>query len=272
MIILGSLRPRSDTLFISQLASFLTITISKFDPYLIKRYFEDQATSSESYFVLRNNFARSYATMCICHWILGIGDRHLDNVMFNTKTGKVVGIDFGHAFGYGTRELPVPELMPFRLTQQIINVMEPLGVTGILHRSMFYTLQCLRRQHSTILSTMAVFVNEPAINWLEEDNEVSWETNRSVWDPETRVETSRRKLLGANSLKITLEEVLKNKKRKDPICKNTFETGYKKQLQACPGYSNEENMTVEKQLEVLLQHATNRSLLALMFLGWMPFI
>ena len=33
-------------------------------------------------------------------------------------SGGVVGIDFGHAFGTATQFLPIPELVPFRLTAQ----------------------------------------------------------------------------------------------------------------------------------------------------------
>jgi DNA-dependent protein kinase catalytic subunit len=32
----------------------------------------------------------------------------------------MVGIDFGHAFGSATQFLPVPELVPFRLTRRVL--------------------------------------------------------------------------------------------------------------------------------------------------------
>lgn len=41
--------------------------------------------------------------MCIAQYILGIGDRHLSNTLIDKKTGGVVGIDFGHAFGTATQ-------------------------------------------------------------------------------------------------------------------------------------------------------------------------
>ena len=41
--------------------------------------------------------------MCVIHYILGIGDRHLSNTLLDTTTGGVVGIDFGHAFGSATQ-------------------------------------------------------------------------------------------------------------------------------------------------------------------------
>ena len=48
-------------------------------------------------------------------YLLGIGDRHLENFLVNTTDGEVLGIDFGLSFGAGV-QLAIPELVPFRLT------------------------------------------------------------------------------------------------------------------------------------------------------------
>lgn len=64
------------------------------------------STSSEAFHVLRVNCAVTYSVMCICQYILGIGDRHLSNTMIDLNTGQVVGIDFGHAFGSATQVWP----------------------------------------------------------------------------------------------------------------------------------------------------------------------
>lgn len=233
----------------------------------MKLYLQDQSNSFESYFVLRNNFARSIAAMSISHWIFGIGDRHPENLLLSKTSGKIVGIDFGYAFGYGTRDLPVPELVPFRLTPHILNVFQPFADKGLLFRCMYHALQCYRREKDTILSTMAVFVNEPSINWLEEDSETN-DMNESVWDPKTRVDTSRRKLSGANSIMITLDELKKNKNRNHQMFANHFVEGYSKLLKSCAGYSEVEDLSVEDQVKILIQQATDPHLLALMYTGW----
>ena len=54
----------------------------------------------------------------MCSYVLGIGDRHLENFLVDQTTGAVIPIDFGMAFGQGA-SLPVPELIPFRLTPQV---------------------------------------------------------------------------------------------------------------------------------------------------------
>ena len=63
----------------------------------------NMSASTEAYFTLRSNFAISHSLLCICQYILGIGDRHLSNFMIDLETGCSVGIDFGHSFGSATQ-------------------------------------------------------------------------------------------------------------------------------------------------------------------------
>ena len=67
--------------------------------HCFRRAYLRMSASSEAFFTLRSNFATSHAQVSVCQWVLGIGDRHLSNFMIDTRTGKMVGIDFGHAFG-----------------------------------------------------------------------------------------------------------------------------------------------------------------------------
>ena len=46
---------------------------------------------------------------------MGLGDRHLDNILLNKHNGRVVHIDYNIIFDKG-RQLRVPEIVPFRLT------------------------------------------------------------------------------------------------------------------------------------------------------------
>lgn len=50
--------------------------------------------------------------------MLGLGDRHLDNILFEPKTGKIIHIDFECLFHKG-KELGVPEIVDFRLTKNL---------------------------------------------------------------------------------------------------------------------------------------------------------
>lgn len=162
----------------------------------------DMSVSPESFFTLRNNFAVSLAAMSIAHWILGIGDRHLSNMLLNIDDASLVGIDFGIAFGGGTRDLRIPELVPFRLTPHFVSALNPLGVEGLLVRNMCHALRTFRHNRKLLMACMEIFIREPTIDWLEtlrqnnaNDNDRSMVSN---WRPTERVKIVERKLSGAN--------------------------------------------------------------------------
>lgn len=62
--------------------------------------------------------------------------------------------------------LPIPELIPFRLTRQLRNLMMPLQVHGLMESTMIHTLRALRNNCDLLLNTMDIFVKEPSVDWL----------------------------------------------------------------------------------------------------------
>lgn len=75
-------------------------------------------------------------------YIIGLGDRHLNNILIDSRSAEVVHIDLGVAFEQG-RFLNTPELVPFRLTQ---NLVDGMGVTGIVPAAC--QRDCTGRAHS----------------------------------------------------------------------------------------------------------------------------
>lgn len=122
--------------------------------------FDAISPSPECFVMLRRNFVASYATMCAAHWLAGVGDRHLQNTLVHVATGRCLGIDFGHAFGSGIRAA-IPELVPFRLTPQILELLRPFTERDLLATIMTHTMQALRDDQGPILACMDIFVHKP---------------------------------------------------------------------------------------------------------------
>jgi len=85
---------------------------------LLWRGLENLCLTSEAFLNIWTWFIKSYATFSISSYILGIGDRHLENFLLDKNDGEILGIDFGIAFDNGI-QLAVPELSPIRITKQI---------------------------------------------------------------------------------------------------------------------------------------------------------
>ncbi len=152
---------------------------SRLRPHILQDCIRDMSRDSEAYIQLRNRFTRTLAVYTTCGYILGIGDRHLDNFLVDQSTGQVVGIDFGAAFGYALN-LPVPELMPLRYTRQFQHLMDPLSTYDHFKNHMMHTLRALQDSKETLLNVMDVFVKEPSVDWVEMASRVFEKSNASM--------------------------------------------------------------------------------------------
>lgn len=229
------------------------------NPEIIKFALIDISVSPESFFVLRNSFATSIAAMSIAHWILGIGDRHPRNVLISTQTASLTGIDFGYTFGTAIRDLPVPELPPFRLTSHIVNALNPLGTSGTLFKCMAHALRVYRASTKILVACMEVFVREPTVHWIRE--------------PKDRIEVAKFKLLGFNPMKLIEREL-----RHGTIAtKKEYLDGYIKLLRGHPQFNirfslPETNLTVEEQIKCLVDLATDPAILGIAYENYLSWL
>ncbi|KAK0732792.1 hypothetical protein B0T21DRAFT_402849 [Apiosordaria backusii] len=124
----------------------------KFHPvmrYFFMEYFPDP----DEWFHKRTAYTRTTAAISMLGHVLGLGDRHGHNILLDTKTGEVVHIDLGVAFEMG-RVLPVPELVPFRLTRDIVDGMGITKTEGVFRRCCEFTLDALREEAGSIQTVL----------------------------------------------------------------------------------------------------------------------
>lgn len=102
-----------------------------------------QSTTAATWRQVIRNYSLSVAVMSVIGYIIGLGDRHLDNVLVKLASGEIVHIDYNVCFEKG-KTLRVPEKVPFRMTP---NLEEALGITGI-EVSATYFHQLCKTTHS----------------------------------------------------------------------------------------------------------------------------
>ena len=75
----------------------------------------DHFPSPDIWYEARINFIRSTAIWSMIGYVIGLGDRHGDNILIHMHTGEVTHVDFDCIFEKGAK-LKIPEIVPFRLT------------------------------------------------------------------------------------------------------------------------------------------------------------
>jgi DNA-dependent protein kinase catalytic subunit len=274
-------------------------------PDLFRRVLFSIAATPESFFVLRTRFARSYAVANICGYILGIGDRHLENYLLEISTGSMLLIDFGAAFGCGVL-LGVPELMPFRFTRQFRNILSPLQSIKLLQLEMTTVLQALQLKQEQLLTLMDVFVKEPQIDWIQiakkntksafktsyalsrsnsirdssrnspnnnTEDENNFTSDDIRWLPKQKIAIAQAKLRGRNSACIMCDEL-----REHPASTGhpsliasaqAIVRGSADSLRATIG---EYCLSVDEQVACLIEHASDPNILGRTWQGWYPLV
>lgn len=137
--------------------------VEKFPPrfYL---WFYDNFPEPFNWFTARNNYTTTYAVMNIVGWFMGLGDRHAENILFDSNTGDTVHVDLNCIFGKG-QELEVPERVPYRLTQNVVDAFGVLGLEGLYNRSLYATLDLFLKNRNVLVSNLLSFVYDPLFEW-----------------------------------------------------------------------------------------------------------
>jgi hypothetical protein len=96
------------------LGAFKTDTMIK---YLTENNGEDEGFNEAA-----ENFIKTCAAYCVCTYVLGVGDRHADNIMID-KQGHFFHIDFGHFLGNFKSKFGIDrERSPFVFTPEMAEV------------------------------------------------------------------------------------------------------------------------------------------------------
>ena len=213
---------------------------------ILHEWFTENFPSPDAWYAARTRYTRSCAVTSIVGNALGLGDRHGENVLLEEKTGGVFHVDFNCLFDKGLT-FEKPEIVPFRLTHNMVDAMGATGVEGFYRRAAETTLRVMREKQDALLTILETFVYDPTADFMGSRHR----TNRVITVPGITDGIGHGQIVPD-----TPREVLESVRRK-----------LKGML---PGESLPLN--VQGYVAALVNMATDPQRLARMYIGWCAFL
>ncbi|EGT41189.1 hypothetical protein CAEBREN_02501 [Caenorhabditis brenneri] len=136
---------------------------------LISRELWMKSNDANTWWSVTKRYARSLAVMSMIGSVLGLGDRHLDNLLVDLKWGHVVHIDYNICFDKG-KNLRIPETVPFRLSRNMRHALGPSEMYGTFRESCVHVLSTLRSGHQVLTMLLDAFVFDPLVDWTSQEH------------------------------------------------------------------------------------------------------
>ncbi|XP_071608255.1 serine/threonine-protein kinase ATR [Heliangelus exortis] len=212
-------------------------------PPLFHEWFLRTFPDPTSWYNSRSAYCRSVAVMSMVGYILGLGDRHGENILFDSLTGECVHVDFNCLFNKG-ETFEVPEIVPFRLTHNMVNGMGPMGTEGLFRRACEVTMRLMRDQREPLMSVLKTFLHDPLVEWSKP---VKGNTKAQV--NETGEVVNEKAKTHVLDIEQRLQGVIKTRNR----------------IKGLP-------LSIEGHVHYLIQEASDDNLLCQMYMGWAPYM
>ncbi|XP_053607158.1 serine/threonine-protein kinase ATR [Plodia interpunctella] len=133
-------------------------------PPVFQEWFRRVFSDPYGWYQARSAYIRTTAVMSMVGYILGLGDRHGENISFDSTNGDTVHVDFNCLFNKG-EAFEWPERVPFRLTHNMEAAMGPLKHEGMYRKSCEAVMRALRAQTAALMSVIGPFVYDPLVSW-----------------------------------------------------------------------------------------------------------
>ncbi|XP_076007233.1 phosphatidylinositol 4,5-bisphosphate 3-kinase catalytic subunit gamma isoform [Genypterus blacodes] len=152
---IGMIEIVKDATTIANIQQSVVGSTGAFKDEILYQWLRDKCVSEDKFQQAVERFLFSCGGYCVATYVLGIGDRHNDNIMI-TESGNLFHIDFGHILGNYKSFMGISkEWVPFVLTPDFLYVMGTSGKKSSPHFQKFQDV-CVKaylalRHHTNLL-------------------------------------------------------------------------------------------------------------------------
>lgn len=146
---------------------FERLVLSQY-PSVFHEWFIETFPEPSAWLRARLAYAHTLAVMSMVGHVLGLGDRHGENILFDSESGDTVHVDLNCLFDKATL-FEIPERVPFRLTHNMVDALGVTGYEGVFRRVAEITMGILRDNKDSLMSVLEAMVHDPLVEWCVDD-------------------------------------------------------------------------------------------------------
>eukprot|EP00758_Cryptobia_borreli_P002975 Tbor_TRINITY_DN3432_c0_g1::TRINITY_DN3432_c0_g1_i1::g.3772::m.3772/K06640/ATR; serine/threonine-protein kinase ATR len=147
-------------------------------PPVFHQWFQRRFINPLAWYRARQLFTQSSALWSMCGHVVGLGDRHGENLLISVATGEVMHVDFACMFDRG-EQLEVPEVVRFRLTPNIVDALGVTGSEGRYKGTCELAMSTLTKNKDIIIGVLETLIHDPLLEWAgKSDNDKKSLINR----------------------------------------------------------------------------------------------
>jgi len=205
-------------------------------PPVLRYWFVETFPDPSAWLNALVRYTRSAAVMSMVGHILGLGDRHGENILFEEDNGGIMHVDFNCLFDKGLT-FDKPEMVPFRMTHNMVDAFGTFGVEGPFRKCCEITMTLLRNHEDGLMTVLETFLHDPTTDFMTAGK------RRRARDADGRVPETAEKML----------EGVKGKVRGMLVGESV-------------------PLSVGGYVEEMIKQACDRANLARMYIGWCAFL
>ncbi|KAG0381061.1 serine/threonine-protein kinase M1 [Mortierella sp. AD032] len=266
---------------------FVKDLLPKFPP-VFYQWFKEIAPEPTAWFAARLRFTRTAAVMSMAGYIVGLGDRHGENLLLDERNGDVVHVDFNCLFDAG-KLFPKPERVPFRLTHNMVDGMGLSGYDGVYRAACEKTMGVFRENMDSLVSVLEGFLHDPLVEWSnsrKRGQQKDVTGTMAAPNGGAGVEDARMRLLrgrtdskaAATAQTASAMSEAASTADGEPYDEQQAEKAHqhlstiRRKLNGSEGQSGMFSLSVVGQVEELIQNATSPENLGKMYIGWSAYL
>ncbi|GFU19135.1 hypothetical protein NPIL_402701 [Nephila pilipes] len=234
-----AMMPSKTATYEEKLNIFKTKFLPRFPP-VFHEWFKIVFSDPTAWYHARLAYARTTAVMSMVGYIVGLGDRHGENILFDSSCGDTVHVDLNCLFNKG-ETMECPECVPFRLTHNMVDAMGPTGYEGAYRKACEVTMRVMRSRIDALMSVLRPFVHDPLVEWSRSKHSKAQHDSGEI--------TNEQGLTHVKDIELRLHGIIK----------------YKNKQQGLP-------LSIEGQVNHLIQEAVDIRNLSQMYIGWAAYM